>query len=331
MPLLRLRRGEADRESLAAAAKSDSSTGFEAKIAPARQQPNDLLALAPRERRSSWPRERERALQKRLAAQFVGRLRQQRCARDHDVPPEGDRGTKVNVERSIELLSSHGELLDAIRESVELLILQYELSPQSVPREPEIAVRLIPAPGKTALCQELEDLAPGDSEQRPDHPVGPSFSRAGEAREAAPTALRKKVCLDPIVSLVCGCDPRGPGLARHLEERLVADPSRRGFRRKAELPAFSARVPAPLKEGEPEPSSVLRDEPEVPIRVPAAPAVVDVRDGKRPAELRRELRRREEKGRRIRTPRNGEEDRRAAGHQALLGGAEQSVADRIHS
>ena len=80
-----------------------------------------------------------------------------------------------------------------------------------------------------------------------------------------------------------------------------------------------------------EPPGMGRDEPEVAIRVPPAPSMVDVRDREPPAGRRGELRRAVKERQRVRAAGDGEQDRGAAGEESSLGGPGERAGDGVHS
>jgi hypothetical protein len=331
MPLLLPRRGEPDGEPVTPASEPDSAPRFEAKIAPARQERDDLLAFPARKGRFSGPRERHRALQDRFSRQLGRRALENRRRGDYHVSPKRERGANVPLERVVDLLAAAREDFDAACERLGVLALKYEFTAQTVARERQVTVRAVPAPREAAALEKRENLAAGDGKQRPDDAVGADLAGTGEAREAPLALPGEKVRLEPVVSLMGRRDATGARLLRHLEEGFVADAPRPGLGGKAEKARLPASVPPAVEEGKPEPPRVLPDELEVAVGVPAAPAMVDVRDEKRPAGFPRGLSRRVEQRHRVRPAGDGEEDRPATGHESPVGGFPQGISDRVHS
>ena len=70
---------------------------------------------------------------------------------------------------------------------------------------------------------------------------------------------------------------------------------------------------------------------EIPVRVAAAPAVVNVGDGEAPTVSGRELGGSKEKRCRVRTPGHGEENGSAARQEAGFGRVDEGFLDRVHS
>src|SRR5512134_142815 len=97
-------RGEPDLEPGPAPPETDPAPCLEAKITPAREQRDDLLALAPRERRPSRPGEGQGTLEDRPAGKLLRRALEHGCRRDHHVLSKRERGADVLLEGSIELL-----------------------------------------------------------------------------------------------------------------------------------------------------------------------------------------------------------------------------------
>jgi len=85
-----------------------------------------------------------------------------------------------------------------------------------------------------------------------------------------------------------------------------------------------------MEEGQSEAPRMVGDEGEVPIRLAAPPAVVDVADREAPARLSARLDRAEEQRQRVGAARHGEQDASVSWDPPRCGRALQGLEDGIH-
>ncbi len=315
-------------ESCSAPAKTDAPAGLETEVGSGREEPDDLLALLPGHGGSAFGGEGSRALEDGTPHELRRRPLEERSVGNDHVAANHDRRTERALEFGVELFPHACEHLDPPGQGSDLL--REESSAQSVSFECEVSVRAVAPPDDAVRVKKLEDLAPRDRKQRADNAVGATFARSREARETALAPAGEEVRLDPVLPLVGGGDPDRAGFPSHLEKGLVADPARARFRREAEGAGDRPGIAPAKEEPKPEPAGVIRDEREIPVSVPAAPAVVHVGDGEAPAVRFRDLCRPEEERRAVGAARNGEEDRRAPRQELRFRRVDDRLSDRVH-
>jgi hypothetical protein len=309
----------------------DSPPGLETEVAPPGEQLQDPLALAAGHRRPARSREGSGEPFERYPGDLPGEARQEarlddRAARAEAHPRQDALGELPldPVAQDPEPLHLRGQAFALGRGEVR------ELPPHAVAEQTQVAVRGVPAESDAPVRQKREDLPPRHRQQGPDDTVSANSPGPREQGEAAAPAPTEKVGLEEVVLLVRGGDGAHAQRARHLVQSLVAHQAGSGLRGDAERPGSGPGVAVSGSERETEPSGVLRDEPQVPVCLPAAPSVVDVPDRERPAGGSGDLDRSGEQGHGVRSSGDGEENRAAPGKDTRLSGFEKGGRDSVH-
>lgn len=152
----------------------------------------------------------------------------------------------------------------------------------TVPREPLVGVRGVLSPGNPLRPEEVPELPSPEGEEGPDDAVGPPGTDAAPGTAEPPFEVEEDR-LGLVFQGVPGRQERpGPEVASERQERLVPEPSGRGFQafpRAAKL----AHREAPKDEGEAERSGEVRRGAGVPVALGSAQLVIDVETEERDA------------------------------------------------